>query len=87
MARNRLHLIECKTKRMAGKGTEDVTTDTVYKLDSISDLGGLGTKSMLVSYRQLKAADRQRARDLRIQVIQGEQIQQLKTYLRDWIQQ
>lgn len=87
MARNRLHLIECKTKRMAGKGTTEVATDTVYKLDSISDLGGLGTRSMLVSYRQLKEADRQRAKDLRIKVVQGTQIQQLKSQLREWINQ
>ncbi|MEX0618069.1 MAG: DUF1887 family CARF protein [Pseudohongiellaceae bacterium] len=87
MAKNRLHLIECKTKRMAGKGTAEATTDTVYKLDSISDLGGLGTKSMLASYRKLKPADRQRAKDLRISVIQGVQIRQLKPALREWINQ
>ena len=87
MARNRLHLIECKTKRMTGRGSAEATTDAVYKLDSISDLGGLGTKSMLVSYRQLKPVDQQRAKDLKIKVIQGVQIQQLKTLLRDWIRQ
>lgn len=86
MARNRLHLIECKTKRMSGKGAADSTTDTVYKLDSISELGGLGTKSMLVSYRGLNSADKQRARDLRIEVVEVEQIQQLKSRLRNWIQ-
>lgn len=87
MARNRLHIIECKTKRMSGKGTADVTTDTVYKLDSISDLGGLGTRSMLVSYRKLNAADEKRAKNLRIKVIQGEQLQNLQKHLRQWIQQ
>ena len=85
MARNRLHLIECKTKRMAGKGTANNTKDTVYKLDSISDLGGLGTKSMLVSYRNVNKADKQRAKDLRIKVIEGTQIQRLKTLLHEWI--
>ncbi|MDT8407269.1 MAG: DUF1887 family CARF protein [Methylococcales bacterium] len=87
MARNRLHLIECKTKRLAGKGTADAATDTVYKLDSISDLGGLGTKSMLVSYRKLNKADQKRAKDLRIKVIQGTDIRNLKSGLRDWIKQ
>lgn len=85
MARNRLHLIECKTKRMAGKRTGEATTETVYKLDSISDLGGLGTKSMLVSYRPLKPADAQRAKDLKIHVVQSNQLPRLKTVLRDWI--
>jgi len=87
MARNRLHLIECKTKRMAGKGAAEGTKDTVYKLDSLSDLGGLATKSMLISYRKLTPADKQRAKDLRIRVIQGAQLQQLKPLLRDWIKQ
>lgn len=87
MARNRLHLIECKTKRMSGKGTAEMAADTAYKLDSISDLGGLGTKSMLISYRPLNKADQQRAKDLRIKVVQGEQIQQLKSTLREWIKQ
>jgi len=86
MARNRLHLIECKTKRMSGQKTGGVATETVYKLDSISDLGGLGTKSMLVSYRKLNPADEKRARDLRIRVIQEGQLQNLKSLLRDWIQ-
>lgn len=85
MARNRLHIIECKTKRMAGKGRVDATTETVYKLDSISELGGLGTKSMLVSYRRLGPADEQRANDLGIKVVQGAKIQQMKAILREWI--
>ncbi len=87
MARNRLHIIECKTKRLAGKINDQAGTETVYKLDSISDLGGLGTKSLLVSYRELKPADRQRAKDLGIKVIQKQEIQQLKSKLRDWINQ
>jgi len=85
MANNRLHIIECKTKRLAGEYAGSAGTDAVYKLDSISDLGGLGTKSMLVSYRNLKATDKQRAKDLRIKVVEGQQIQKLKSVLRDWI--
>jgi len=85
MAKNRLHIIECKTKRFSGKQAGQAGTDTVYKLDSISELGGLGTKSMLVSYRPLKNADKQRAKDLRIEVIERDQIQNLKTHLKNWI--
>lgn len=87
MARNRLHLVECKTKRMSGKGTAEMAAETMYKLDSISDLGGLATKSMLVSYRKLRPEDERRAKDLRIKVVQGGQIQQLKSVLRNWISQ
>ncbi|MCB1615857.1 MAG: DUF1887 family protein, partial [Pseudomonadales bacterium] len=85
MANNRLHIIECKTKKMKGIHAGKAGVETLYKLDSISDLGGLGTKAMLVSYRNLRPADRQRAKDLRIHIIEGKDIQQLKTKLREWI--
>lgn len=85
MAKNRLHIIECKTKRMTGKGTDQMAADTVYKLDSISELGGLGTKSMLVSYRPLRDADLKRAKDLRIKVLDAQKLQTLKSELKEWI--
>lgn len=85
MAGNRLHLIECKTKRMSGRGTAQMTTDTMYKLDSISELGGLGSKSMLVSYRPVSTTDKQRAADLRIKVVEGRQLQRLRSELIQWI--
>lgn len=85
MAKNRLHIIECKTKRLTGQYAGSAGTDSLYKLDSISDLGGLGTKSMLVSYRTLGKADAQRAKDLNIRVVQGEQIQTIKNTIRSWI--
>ena len=85
MANNHLHIVECKTKRLAGSQTGAAGTEALYKLDSISALGGLGTRSMLVSYRNLRDADRQRAGDLRIKVIEGPGIQNLKTHLREWI--
>lgn len=86
MANNHLHIIECKTKRMSGSDMGAAVTDSLYKLDSISDLGGLGTKAMLVSYRELRATDKQRATDLRIKVVAGIEIQNLKSHLKKWIQ-
>ena len=85
MAKNRLHIIECKTKRMTGKGTDQMAADTVYKLDSISELGGLGTKSMLVSDRPLRDPDLKRAKDLRIKVLDAQKLQTLKSELKEWI--
>lgn len=85
MARNRLHLIECKTRRLTGVHAGRAGTESLYKLDSLSDLGGLGTRSMLVSYRPLGAADKQRAKDLRIKVVEGEQIKDIKGTLKAWI--
>jgi hypothetical protein len=85
MAKNRLHIIECKTKRFSGQLAGQAGAETVYKLDSLSELGGIGTKAMLVSYRKLRPADRQRAQDLRIRVVESQQIQQLKALLKSWI--
>ncbi len=85
MARNRLHLIECKTRRLTGAQAGRAGTESLYKLDSLSDLGGLGTRSMLVSYRALGPADKQRAKDLRIKVVEGAQLKDIKGILKAWI--
>jgi hypothetical protein len=85
MANNRLHIIECKTKRLAGKNVGGVGTEALYKLDSISALGGLGTKAMLVTYRPLNQYDSQRARELNIKVVQAHELNNLKSHLREWI--
>jgi hypothetical protein len=85
MANNKLHIIECKTKRLAGKNAGSAGTESLYKLDSISALGGLGTKSMLVSYRPLNSYDAARAKDLRINVVQAQELHNLKNVLRTWI--
>jgi hypothetical protein len=85
MAKNRLHIIECKTKNFKGRSIKQAGSETLYKLDSISDLGGLGTKAMLVSYRELSKPDQQRAKDLKIKVVEGRQIQQLKSELESWL--
>lgn len=86
MANNHLHLIECKTRNFSGGQSGAVGKDTLYKLDSISDLGGLATRSMLVSYRDIgKNADLQRAKDLRIKIVQGPSLLNLKEAFSDWI--
>lgn len=85
MANNKLHIVECKTKRLTGKQAGSAGTESLYKLDSISALGGLGTKSMLVSYRALNSYDTARAKDLRIKVVQAQDIYKLKDVLREWI--
>ncbi|NOY74827.1 MAG: DUF1887 family protein [Kiritimatiellaeota bacterium] len=73
---NSLYLIECKTARMNEKGAE-----VVYKMDTISGYAGLYTKGILVSHRRLERHDNQRAKDLNITVIQGNEINNLKERL------
>lgn len=85
LAKNRLHLIECKTRKFDQDG--DKGRDTLYKLDSLSDLGGLNTKAMLVSFRELDPHTLQRAKDLRVKVIGAEQLMNLENQIRTWISQ
>ncbi len=86
LVHNRLYLIECKTRSMqsdsdaAGPGAE-----TLYKLDSLTALGGLNTRGMVVSYQPLKLWDKQRANDLRIKVIESGQLRNLDDHLAKWI--
>jgi hypothetical protein len=83
LAHNRLHIVECKTRRM---NSGDSAADTVYKLDSLAGLGGVATRKMLVSYRELFDGDRQRAKDLGIQTIVGSKLSNLSHAMLQWIQ-
>jgi hypothetical protein len=84
---NRLHLIECKTRALGSLDRErGPGAQALYKLDSLSELGGLNTRCLLVSYKELKDHDRQRARDLRIHVIEGPGLKSLEPRLRKWIE-
>lgn len=83
---NRLHLVECKTRVLRSADRErGPGAQTLYKLDSLSEFGGLNTRCLLVSYKSLEHYDRQRARDLRIQVIESTGLRSLAPRLRKWI--
>ena len=64
----------------AGPGAE-----ALYKLDSLTALGGLNTRGMVVSYQPLEAWDKQRANDLRIRVVEGAQLRNPDEQLTKWI--
>lgn len=87
LADNRLHIIECKTKRFKYKTADrGSAAETLYKLDTLQDLyGGLHAKSMLISYLPLSEYDQRRAKDLKIEVCEGTQIQNLKAIIMRWI--
>ncbi|MEW5891280.1 MAG: DUF1887 family CARF protein [Pseudomonadota bacterium] len=82
---NRLFLIECKTKYLNGQGEEGPGAEMLYKLDSLAALGGLNTRGAIVSFQTLKHADRQRAKDLGIKIIEGGQLRNLGDHLRNWM--
>jgi hypothetical protein len=83
---NRLHLIECKTKVFTG--THPAHGDgaqTLYKLDTLKDLGGLQARTMLVSFTRPKPHDLQRAGDLGIAVCCHRELFNLRNHLQSWI--
>ena len=83
IANNRFYIIECKTKKY--KGLDDGADDTIYKLDSLKDYGGIRTKAMLVSYHDIKLVHKNRASDYDINVVSGDELTQLNSHLKRWI--
>ena len=83
---NRLHIIECKTRRFREVGEDSAGAEALYKLDALRDLmGGLQARAMLVSYRDLPGHDRTRAADLGIAVCAGAQLRNLKQHLTNFM--
>lgn len=85
LAHNRLYLIECKTKRLTGPEADGPGAESLYKLDSLTALGGLNTRAMLASYQAIGRWDRQRATDLRIRIVEGGELRNLPKHLRQWV--
>lgn len=92
MARNRLFVIECKTARIdkpqgnGGQISAPKANDTLFKLAAnCNNIGGLGARGMLVSYRKLREAELQLARALGIAVVAGNEIARLPERLKAWV--
>jgi hypothetical protein len=89
LANNYLHIIECKTANIGNSRD----SDALYKLDTLKNKLGLKTKSMLVSYHYIdkffrgrRANDNaKRANDYGINVIQHNNLRNLKNHLEKWI--
>lgn len=84
MAKNKLHIIECKTMIM-DKGDGIKAEDILYKLETLKDYGGLLTKKCLVSYFEVPESVKNRASFLNIEIIQGEDVQRLRLKIQEWI--
>lgn len=82
LVRNRLHIVECKTRSFRERHS---AAEAVYKLDALTAMGGLNTRGMLVSYRNLSDGDRQRAQDLGIRTVVGSALANLRDELLRWI--
>lgn len=81
--RNRLHVVSCKAANMERESTEGSKGKAaIYELDALADkAGGLFGETMLVSARPLSDYDRARSERMRIKVIAGRDLPQLKSFL------
>jgi len=82
--KNKLHIIECKTQLMDKNGGIKAD-DILYKLETLKDYGGLMTKKCLISYFEVPEQVKNRASFLNIEIIQGKDLQRLKSKIQEWI--
>lgn len=83
---NAMYVIECKTRKLAGKKEyENRTDDDLYKLNTHKDLGGLFTKVAFVSYLELSPPSRARATDNGIKVVEKSNLEGMRTELEKWM--
>ena len=83
MVNNRLHLIECKTRKFTNRNDANAPgSAAVYRLDTLKEsFGGNSGKAMLVSYQKLSRYTEQRAKDLGIYCCSHKQLKQLQEHL------
>lgn len=87
MANNRLHVIECKTRKFTNKNHANTPgAAAIYRLDTLKELfGGRSGKGMLISYQKLSRYTQQRAMDLGIFCCSHTQLKNLKEALYKFI--
>lgn len=79
VAHNRALIIECKAKK------QDQAQEAIYKLGQlVQQVGGLMASGLYVSARDVSPADRNRAKEYRVDVLAGEELSGLSDYLRRW---
>jgi hypothetical protein len=82
--RNRLLLVECKTKRFGRDSSKD--SDHIYKLAQLSrQVGGIMGRGLLLSARPIDDEMKDRARDNQIDVLAAEDVKKLVEYLKTWM--
>ena len=86
MAHNALHVLECKTANFtANHLSKAECNEPIYKLDTLKRLGGLRTRTALVSYRELTKPMKKRASGSAIYVLQQHDLSGLPTLLKNWL--
>ncbi len=73
---NELNIIECKTSNLLNS-----SGDIIYKSFTLKNYTSVFAKSTIISFRKLKNNLRQRAKDLNIKIIHGEEINNIEKLL------
>ncbi len=82
-ARNRLFLIECKTRNFHNP---DYAQEAIYKLQSLrQNLSGIYGKAVLISFSNLPFHERQRCIDNGIELVQGQNLENIVGFLKKCI--
>ncbi|AIL32868.1 hypothetical protein IX83_05640 [Basilea psittacipulmonis DSM 24701] len=81
LAHNFVHLIECKTADAKSENSQDF----LYKLEALRNCGGSFTRNCLISYYPVNENVKKRAKDMRIKVIDGEHIMNMRNEIKNWI--
>ena len=87
MVNNRLHVIECKTRKFTKHNHANTPgAAAIYRLDTLKEmLGGNSGKGMLISYQKLSRYTEQRAYDFEIFCCSHEQLKNLQDHLYKFI--
>ena len=79
---NRMLVVECKAQRTS----DNKVADWIYKASQLArSVGGQLAQPLLLSARTLADEHRQRAREYRVDVLDGAELSQLPDYLRRWM--
>lgn len=85
MSKNRLFVIECKTARMSNMAVPKAN-DALYKLsDLCKRVGGLGTRGLFASYRDMQESEKKLATALNIELVCGSDLVRLDEKIKCWV--
>ncbi|WP_105888374.1 Card1-like endonuclease domain-containing protein [Haemophilus influenzae] len=85
MARNKCHIIECKTVNFENEENKTKLQGYLDKLKSLKDYAGSLTKVCLVSFYPIPGTTKSRAEKDNIEIIDDYRIKNLKERIQNWI--
>ncbi|WP_394172329.1 Card1-like endonuclease domain-containing protein [Thalassotalea litorea] len=84
LANNKLHVVECKTKKYQSGEVKSI----IHQLEVLADLmGGYSARGALVSLKPVSSNDSLRAEELGIKIFGPNHLPNLKAHMKRWIEQ